>query len=56
MNHQWQYDLLAEVEASLRQNLGEARYAELTARGAALDNLDAVAHVAAQAALVLDET
>ena len=46
--------LLAEVEASLRQTLGASRFAELTAQGATLDSADAVAYVAAEAALALD--
>lgn len=55
MHHEWEEEQLAEVEASLRQTLGNARFAELTARGSTLDSVDAVAYVAAQAALALDE-
>ena len=50
----WMTALLAEVEESLRQTLGASRFAELTAQGATLDSADAVAYVAAEAALALD--
>lgn len=50
----WMTVLLAEVEASLRQNPGASRFAELTAEGATLDNA-AAAFLAEQAALALDE-
>jgi hypothetical protein len=45
----WALDIAASTDTALLEALGEPRVAALAARGAALENADAVAYLRAQA-------